>query len=246
MSWPILVIVAVVVVAWAFLCRLLLANPRGDVEAGLIYYAGLVYVKLLHRLRVEGREHIPARRDAGPMIVVANHTAGVDPILVQAACPFEIRWVMADDMQLPRFESIWKKARVISVETDGTSGMGLRQALSHLKAGGVIGLFPEGGIERPAEQILPFHGGVGVLIRRSRATVLPVVIEGTPQVDPAWASLWTPSRARVRFMAPIRYAGTGLTAGKITRDLRQRFMDWTGWPANECVIGHGNGKDDGE
>jgi 1-acyl-sn-glycerol-3-phosphate acyltransferase len=245
-SWPILVIVAlVVVVAWAFLCRLLLANPRGDVEAGILFYAGLVYVKLLHRLRVEGREHVPEDRHAGPLIVVANHTAGVDPILVQAACPFEIRWVMANDMQLPRFEAIWKKARVISVETDGTSGMGLRKALSHLKQGGVIGLFPEGGIERPAEQILPFHGGVGLLIRRSRATVLPVVIEGTPQVDPAWASLWTPSRARVRVMAPIKYAGTGLTAAKITQDLRQRFMDWTGWPANDCANGSVSGRGDG-
>jgi 1-acyl-sn-glycerol-3-phosphate acyltransferase len=72
-----------------------------------------------------------------------------------------------------------------------------------------------------------------VIIHRTGAPVLPVVIDGTPQVDPAWDSLIHPSRSRLRFMAPIDYRSSGLSPEAIALDLRRRFVDWTGWPTND-------------
>ncbi|HYE02339.1 MAG TPA: hypothetical protein VD963_03785, partial [Phycisphaerales bacterium] len=71
----------------------LLRNPRGDVETGLVLWGIRVYAGLLHSLRIRGGRHIPPSRRPGPLIVVANHTAGVDPLLIQSACPFEVRWM---------------------------------------------------------------------------------------------------------------------------------------------------------
>ena len=44
-------------------------------------------------------------------------------------------------------------------------------------------------------------------------------------------------------MEPVNYAGSGLSASQITRDLRRRFMQWTGWPANDHPNGSMPGKD---
>lgn len=228
-AWPISIAIALVALGWAV--RWLLDNPREDAETGLLYRVGRGYCRLVHRLRAEGGEHVPPGRRPGPLIVVANHTAGVDPLLVQASCPFEIRWVMAEDMRLPAFDAFWRWAGIIFVDRRANSAPALREAMRHLEDGGVIGIFPEGGIERPPRTILPFMRGIGLLIARTGAPVLPVIIDGTPQVDPAWSSLWKPSRSRVRFLAPERFGGR--SAAETAAALRQRFIDATGWPAND-------------
>lgn len=213
--------------------RWLLDNPRREVEYGVGLRLLELYALVVHRVRVLGGEHRPRGTGVGPLIVVANHTAGVDPILVQCVCPFEVRWLMARDMMVASAEAIWRWLAVIPVSRSARDAGGTREALRHLEAGGVIGIFPEGGIERPPQTIVPFLGGVGLLIKRSGARVLPIVIRGTPQVDPAWASLRTPSRSTLEFKPSIDYTGSGMSAEEIALDLRRRYLEWTGWPAND-------------
>lgn len=222
--------VAVCAVGVALVVRRTYARSPSDVVLQIL---GRCYARVFHGLRLTGRAHIPSTTSPGPLIVVANHTAGVDPILVSACCPFRIRWVMAQDMRLSWLEWLWKWQRVIFVSRSGQDRRAVREALAHLEGGGVIGIFPEGGLERPPRQIRQFRRGIGLLIHRSRAPVLPLVIEGTPSVDPAWASLWRPGRARVQAHPVIDYAGTGLTGPDIALDLRRRYLDWTGWAPND-------------
>jgi 1-acyl-sn-glycerol-3-phosphate acyltransferase len=232
--WPAWVILGVALaVAFAAWCRLLLWNPRGDVETGLLWRFLRLYARLFHRLRVEGGEHIPRTRHPGPLIIVSNHTAGVDPLLIQAACVFEIRWIMAADMQVGWAEPFWRWAGVISVDRRRGDAGAAREAIRHVKEGGVLGIFPEGGLERPARTIIPFEPGVGLIIRRTGARVLPVIVDGTPIVDAAWTSLVRPGRARIRFMPPIDYSATKLSAQEITEDLRRRYAEWTGWAMSD-------------
>jgi len=213
--------------------RWMLANPMESVDGGLVWRATRVYVHCFHHLTVEGKEHLPKGRRPGPLVVVMNHTAGVDPVLVQAICRFYVRYVMAQDMRLPNYEWLWQWAGTIFVDRKGGSAQGTREAVRHLESGGVIGIFPEGGLERPPRHIMAFEPGVGMIVRRTGARVLPIVIDGTPIVDPAWASLWKPSRSRLRIMAPIYYGGSGLDANEIAEGRRKRFVQWTGWPTIE-------------
>jgi 1-acyl-sn-glycerol-3-phosphate acyltransferase len=212
-------------------------NPREEPFAGIAVLAMRLYARLVHRLRVEGLEHVPGRRGHGPIVLVANHTAGVDPILIQAMAPFEVRFLMARDMQPRAFDWLWEWTGVIAVNRDGPDSRAAREAIRWLREGGldgeggVIGIFPEGGIERPARRILPFLPGIGLLVLKGRARVLPVVIEGAPYTRTAWGSLLRRSRARVRFLAMVSYEGAD--AGEIAGDLRRRFMEATGWPAND-------------
>jgi 1-acyl-sn-glycerol-3-phosphate acyltransferase len=219
--------------------------------------AARVYGRVFHRTRFEGLEHLravdEARKKGRPIIIIANHIGGVDPLLVQTACPFFIRWIMADDMRLPFFEPILRVGRVLFVGMGGRDLSGLRSSLEHLKDGwsdeagearemgevyagpstamgaGVIGLFPEGRLARKAGVISPFQPGAGLLISRSGALVLPVTVEGVPLFDYAYWSLITPSKARVRFYPPIDYTSpapgsVALKPAAIVADLEARFM----------------------
>ncbi|MCC6678702.1 MAG: 1-acyl-sn-glycerol-3-phosphate acyltransferase [Phycisphaerales bacterium] len=222
-----------ILLAWAFFSAWVMDNPRGEVDIGLAWRGLQVYSFLIHRLRVHGRAHCPDTKQPGPLIVVVNHTAGVDPILIQAACPFEVRWMMAAEMRLPIFEWFWSWARIISVEREGREVAAAREAIRHVKAGGVLGIFPEGAIERPAGRLLPFIPGVGFIIAKTGAPVLPAIIEGTPDAEPAWASLWRFSRASLTFYPAIHYKDSGLSPAQIAADLHRRFEEWTGWPVAE-------------
>jgi 1-acyl-sn-glycerol-3-phosphate acyltransferase len=163
---------------------------------------------------------------------VVNHTAGIDPVLVQVACPFFVRWIMASRMRLPQFEGLWSFLDIISIDQESRDAAAIRASLRVLSEGGVLGIFPEGGIERPPEQLLPFAPGVGLLVSRGRARVLPVVIDGTPVAPTAWGSLFRPSRSRVRFFPVIDYPAMKMSAGEIVKDLESRYRAWTGWPVN--------------
>lgn len=200
-----------------------------DPATGLLYLLGRLYARLVHRLEVQTEPGALSDLD-GPLIVVCNHTAGVDPILVSSACPRRVAWLMAEDMRLRRLDWFWRWQRVIFVNRRSEGRRGLRDARAALAAGGCIGIFPEGHIERPHNRLLPFNPGVGMLAKRTGARILPVIIEGTPDADTAWDALWTASDARVRFMRPISYADARLSPAEIAADLQHRFAAWTGWP----------------
>lgn len=219
---------------WVITAHALLRGPRPDPWTGLAAILNSVYVRIYHRARFDGQEH--ARGLAGPLVVVANHTSGIDPLLVQAAVPFFVRWMMGEQMMLEWARGLWDFIEVIGVDMKGRDSASARQAIRAIESGNVIGIFPEGSIERPARTLDPFMPGVGLIVHKTKARVLPVVIEGTPYTATAWGSLFVRGKARVRVMPPIDYAALGLHAQQIAADLQSRYQEWTGWP----VTPHGD------
>lgn len=209
---------------WAWVCAWIRGNPRGDFTTGVLYRLIQVHARLLHRLRAHGAHHLPI--NPGPLIVVSNHTAGIDPLLIQALCPFEVRWMMARDMMVPAGRALWEYARIIPVDREVGDSAALREGIRHLRSGGVLGVFPEGGIERPRGTLLPFEQGLGLLIARTGASVLPVVISGTPDADTAWESLLTPSHSCVTIHAPIAAASLPARSAEIVAELESRYRAW--------------------
>lgn len=202
------------------------------------------YARFWHRLDATGMDHLRGLDlmgdatgrpigDERPVVVVANHTAGIDPILIQASIDFEPRWMMAADMRAKVLEPLWQYARIIFVERTKRDSASLREAMRHLKAGGCLGIFIEGHIAKPPRHLLPFKEGAGLLIRRTGALVVPVIIDGTPVAESAWGSIFQRSHSKVRFLEPIDYEREDkkdLDAQGITEDLRHRFQRATGWP----------------
>jgi 1-acyl-sn-glycerol-3-phosphate acyltransferase len=189
-------------------------NPRraGDIASGLAWRLVIVYARLFHWMRIVHRKNIPSGPvvNGRPIVVVANHTAGVDPLLIQAALPFYVRWMMAADMRAESLEGLWSFLEVISIDRSGKA----------------LGIFPEGRLRTARHQLHEFLPGVGLIVSRSDALVLPIVITGTPMMESSWASLWTPSPARVRVMPLIDFKAEGIRAGGIAPELRKRYVQW--------------------
>jgi 1-acyl-sn-glycerol-3-phosphate acyltransferase len=229
--------VALLVGVWAA-GRWMARSPRRDPFSLLMIVVLGVVVRVVHATRYCGRELIPKadgpgpsgrRPEGGALLVVANHTAGLDPLLIQQVCPFFVRWMMWQNMRVGSLEPLWRWLKILFVGGGRAQDLAtMREALRELERGGAVGIFPEGGIARPPRTIQRFRGGVGVLVSKSGARVLPVVIEGPAKARHAFVSLFIPARSRVRVMPIIDYRG--VDADQIAEDLEARFAAWTGWP----------------
>lgn len=243
-------LVVILVLLWLLLIVVAAAAQRVDNRpdvpgAGLVEVLNRVYARVFHGLRVSGREHMDAAlamrsvpgQTVRPMVVISNHKAGVDGLLVSAAVPFFIRWVMAADMKAPGLEPAYKFAGLIFVSREDAANKdlaGVREALRHLSAGHILGLFPEGRLCRHRGEIYPFQGGVGMLISRSRAIVLPMVLRESPVCQHAYSSLVMPSKSHIEVMPPVDFFAPGVPAmkgGEIAKRLEEMYVQWVG-PVN--------------
>jgi 1-acyl-sn-glycerol-3-phosphate acyltransferase len=207
-------------------------GPQANPVTGLMWHAARLYARLMHRARYSGMELVPATNSPGGLIVVSNHTGSADPLLVQAACPFLICWLMARETMFPALDWAWERFRMIPVDRDGADLAPAREAIRIVRGGGVVGIFPEGRIAWPPEEIRPFQNGVGLIIARTKAPVLLVWVSDTPRTTSVIHSLCTPSRARVRFIERLDFSHER-DAAAITRQLRERLAAASGWPLND-------------
>lgn len=223
-------------------------SPRPDLSTGLAALIIKVYLTVVHRMKVEGLEHLGAavrmKREGGGrgggrgLIVTANHAAGIDPLLVQIAVGESggdgnvyIRWLAAADTVASTVRPFVEFAEVIFLTSAGDGGnelAGVREVVRHVQHGGTVGLFPEGRIARRRGVITPFQPGVGLMVARSKGIVLPVVLRGVPVFDNTYRSFFTFSRSSVVFMPPIDYAASGLKPSAIVSDLQSRYEGWVG------------------
>jgi acyl-[acyl-carrier-protein]-phospholipid O-acyltransferase/long-chain-fatty-acid--[acyl-carrier-protein] ligase len=140
---------------------------------------------LLYRIRVFGREHIPA---TGPALFVCNHVSFIDAFLVFFAQRRLVRFVVwAPYTRLPGLGFLLRLARVIPI--DGSAGpraviRSLRSASDALARGEVVCIFAEGGITRTGF-LLPFNRGFEQIAKRCPAPIIPVCL------DHVWGSIFS-------------------------------------------------------
>ncbi len=192
------------------------------------------WLRLLHRPTWLGFE--PAA-DAlrGGAILISNHGSGLDPFLLQAPLRRRIRWMMARDQMYQGFDEVWRHLEVLPV-TYGPADTGtLREALRHVQAGGLLGIFPEAGIARPPHELRPFLPGASLIVARAKVPVVVCWIEGAPYTENAFLSLLKPSQSRVHCLGVVDFEGERDTA-VITARLRDLIQRRSGWPLNDAPL----------
>src|SRR5207249_2405149 len=132
-------------------------RPESRPVIRLLHAIDVCFARIYHRLTIHSPCKLP--RD-GPAIVVCNHTSGLDPILIQSACPRLITWMMAREWyEMRGLNWVFKTVGAIPVDRSGRDLTATRAALRALEAGQILGVFPEGRIESTRE-LLPFQTGV--------------------------------------------------------------------------------------
>jgi 1-acyl-sn-glycerol-3-phosphate acyltransferase len=157
------------------------------------------------------------------VILAANHTTGLDPLLVQSALPRLVRWVMLRSYEFRVLGPVWRTIEPIVVDQDGGDLAQVREVLRALEGGSVVGLFPEGGAQREHRELQPFRSGIGLLAKRSGAWVVPVWIDGTPQARNMFWHFLSPSRSTVVFGRAYK-VDSGLSHEEVVEGLRRRLL----------------------
>ena len=116
--------------------------------------------RFYHRTTVKTPHRLPRH---GPGILVCNHISGLDPLLIQSACPRAIVWMMAAEYyHIKGINWFLRQIDAIPVNRSGKDLSATRAALAALQAGRILGVFPEGRIA-PDEALLPFQVGVALM-----------------------------------------------------------------------------------
>jgi 1-acyl-sn-glycerol-3-phosphate acyltransferase len=156
-------------------------------------------------MTVTGREHIPE----GPFVVAANHLSHVDPPFVGTAIRRPMRFMAAADLQganrpLDFFLGFYG---TIPLPRSGVPFSAMKTALHHLAGGGSVGVFPEG--RRAAEwgHDDPYEGAAWLALR-SESPLVPVAVQGTPEVMGLEARMIRPSPVTVSILPPLSPQGT--------------------------------------
>ncbi|MHB8626948.1 MAG: lysophospholipid acyltransferase family protein [Aggregatilineales bacterium] len=129
---------------------------------------------LLTRTRVTGQEHIPP---SGPLIVVGNHTAFIEGLLMILTMPWPIDLMGAGDVPLRGgFVFLQRWWGFIPINRGEIDRAGLKATAAILEGGGTIGIFPEGGIWD--HKIGDARLGVAYLSQQTGTPILPIGFGG--------------------------------------------------------------------
>lgn len=160
-------------------------------------------LRLLYRVQVEGREHLPRR---GPVILAANHRSFLDSIFLPLVVGRRVTYVAkAEYFDDPKTAWFFRAVGQIPIRREGgdASEGALAAATEVLEAGGVFGIYPEGTRTRDGLTHRG-HTGLARLARRTGAPIVPVGLVGTDDCQPTDRKLPRVFRTvDVRFGSPI-------------------------------------------
>jgi len=196
---------------------------RGPIDAPLANFfwrLNRLFCFIVHRVDVVGKHRVPSE---GPVILAANHTSALDPFVMQAAVRRPIRWVMLTSHLFAFAKPLWAAIDPIALDRDGSDVSKLRGVARALRGGAVVGMFPEGGLQRRIRELQPFEPGTAVMAQLGKAAIVPVWIEGTPLADSMLRHMCQPSQSRVIFGEPFT-PDPKADPKAVTEDLRRRLL----------------------
>ncbi|MBO9651402.1 MAG: MFS transporter [Variovorax sp.] len=152
----------------------------------LLRFVSWILSRVVYRFGVKGGEHIPAE---GAAVLVCNHVSFIDAVLLMAASPRPIRFIMDHRIfAVPVLGWLFRLAKAIPIapqkEDPGAYEDAFRQAVQVLRDGDLLAIFPEGAITRDG-QLQPFKGGVMKILEAARAEGIE-----PPVVPMALTNLW--------------------------------------------------------
>ena len=134
----------------------------------------------LFRPRIKGIENIPKNEN---YILAGNHTKWLDPVMLVAIVKDEIHFLAKDSLFKGITKPIVKGMGAISVNRKIHDHQALESAIDALRKGAVIGIFPEGTINREKkEPTLPFKIGAVKMANTTNTKIIPFVITGKYKV----------------------------------------------------------------
>ncbi len=173
----------------------------------LMRFLSWLMVRTLYRLRPRGiEEHVP---DEGPALIVCNHVGYMDALILSAAIPRPVRFVMYYRIfDIPVMRWIFRTAKAIPIAGAKEDPALMQRAFDAIDAaladGELVGIFPEGALTMDG-RIAPFKSGVEKILERAAAAGRPVPVVPMALCN-LWSSMWSRRDSRLhRMRLPRRF-----------------------------------------
>ena len=205
-------------ILFVILTKVLHVNARGCVFAtGLLaavpavlaccrlpgFFTRFWLIRLIHRLykiRFQGLENLP--RTGGAMLI-CNHTAYADALLLQAATQRSVRFVMSRDVfkKWKWAYPFFKLTDCIPIHTsDGPRALAqsLKEARQTMEDGAIVAIFPEGELTKNGN-LMKFNKGFEKIARKSNCPIIPA------HIGNIWGSIFSFKQGNPGFRRPEQF-----------------------------------------
>ncbi len=172
----------------------------------------------IYRVKHTNLNNIP---EHGGALIVCNHVSYMDALLLSAASPRLIRFVMEEDYaSLPILRRFLKRAGVIPICAKNKRSIlrAFSEVEQALKDGHLVCIFPEGRLTSDGE-MNTFMRGLDIILKRSPVPVIPMALKGL------WGSYFSRCKGRACKGLPSRFwsrieiiAGPAVSPNNATAD----------------------------
>ncbi len=144
----------------------------------LLRFVAWVLTHFIYRFKVQGDDHIPTQ---GAAILACNHVSFVDAVLLMAASPRPIYFIMDHNIfKVPVLGWLFRLGKAIPIAPRAQDAQAYEAAFDAaakvLKDGDILCIFPEGGLTRDGT-VQEFKGGIMKILERTsqQGTAVQVV-----------------------------------------------------------------------
>jgi 1-acyl-sn-glycerol-3-phosphate acyltransferase len=143
----------------------------------LLRFLAWLLTRGVYRFKVRGDEHIPTQ---GAAVLVCNHVSYVDAVLLMAASPRPIRFIMDHRIfATPVLGTLFRLAKAIPIAPLKDDPEAYERAFAEarrvLDEGDLLAIFPEGGLTRDGE-LAEFKGGIMKILQTHPVPVVPMAL----------------------------------------------------------------------
>ncbi|MCB1061117.1 MAG: 1-acyl-sn-glycerol-3-phosphate acyltransferase [Calditrichaeota bacterium] len=132
--------------------------------------------RILYGVRVTGLENLPK---SGSVLICSNHRSNLDPPILGSHLDREVSYfAKAELFTSPIFGPFLRKLNAFPVKRGQMDKAAMTTCLKVLKSDGALVFFPEG-TRAPANGYLYPKFGVGWVLYKTRADVVPLYVHGT-------------------------------------------------------------------
>ncbi|MBA3777570.1 MAG: 1-acyl-sn-glycerol-3-phosphate acyltransferase, partial [Betaproteobacteria bacterium] len=160
----------------------------GLVPEFLMRFVAWLLIHTVYRVRKEGLANIP---ESGPALLICNHVSYVDAIVIAACVRRPVRFILDHRVfRVPLLNWIFRTMHAIPIASEredaSVKEAAFQSAAAALRAGELVGIFPEGELTETGE-LNPFRGGIARLLAETPVPVVPMALRGL------WGSLFSRS-----------------------------------------------------
>ena len=140
--------------------------------------------------------HRERSRRAGGYLLACTHVSHVEPMLISCLLDRHISWMARIEFfRVPALATLLRYTNSFCVNRQGVPVSAIRTAVRRATAGGIVGVFPEGGCRKGSDLVIRggrIKQGICTIAMRAQVPIVPVVMLGTHKLNQIEA--WLPGR----------------------------------------------------